>query len=266
MNRRHFLTTTAATLTALSLTQRAPAQSTSASNRQWIQIRTYHFATQEKLNDYADFLSKNISSLNRAGAATVGLFRQLAADNPKLNLKSDTDLYVILAHDNAADFARFEPRLAADSAYQSAGQKLLQSPKSDPAFTRIDIELLEAFESFPRLKPPPTSEVRVLEMRTYESPTEERAANKIAMFNNGEIPLFEKANMPGVFWGRALAGPDLPHLTYMVCHESFDAIQRNWKAFGSNPIWNQLKNDPQYKDNVSKITNRFLRPIAGSQI
>jgi hypothetical protein len=270
MNRRHFLTASAAAITALSLSPttraRARAATTPAAARQWIQIRTYHFTSPEKLTKYADFLSASVPSLTRAGAKTVGLFRQLAADNPKLKLKDDNDLFVILAHESPTDVADFEPRLAADSAYQSAGKDLLQSDKSNPAFARVDVELLESFEGFPTVHPRDLNETRVLEMRTYESATQERAQNKIAMFNAGEIPLFERANMPGIFWARALAGQDLPHLTYMVHHASLDQAPKNWKAFSADPDWNKLKAEPQYKDNVSKIINRFLRHLPNSQI
>ena len=69
-----------------------------------------------------------------------------------------------------------------------------------------------------------------------------------------------------IFFGQALIGPNLPHLTYMLSAESQDAHKNHWGAFGKHPVWNKLKNDPQYADTVSKITNRFLIPTPYSQI
>jgi hypothetical protein len=69
-----------------------------------------------------------------------------------------------------------------------------------------------------------------------------------------------------IFFGQALAGSGLPHLTYMLSAESDDAHKQHWGGFGKSPVWNKLKNDPQYADTVSKIVNRFLVPTAYSQI
>src|SRR2546421_14878 len=63
-----------------------------------------------------------------------------------------------------------------------------------------------------------------------------------------------------------LAGHDVPHLTYMLSAENREAHEKHWGAFGKHPIWNKMKNDPQYADTVSQIHNRFLVPTAYSQI
>ncbi|HTL29455.1 MAG TPA: NIPSNAP family protein, partial [Tepidisphaeraceae bacterium] len=88
----------------------------------------------------------------------------------------------------------------------------------------------------------------------------------IAMFEAGEIPIFTRSGMPGVFFGGAIAGWDLPNLTYMICHPSMEQSKDDWAKFGADEDWKKLRSQPQYKDNVSKIVNRFLRPMPGSQI
>jgi len=238
------------------------------SSRQWIEIRRYHFDSLEKQKAYGQFLSgAAIAAFGRAGAKPVGVFREMAGDNPKLKLSQDsTDLWVILGHESAQACAEFESRLAGDAEYQGAGKPILSAGKEDAAFSRYDTELLIAFGGFPRVMPRALSESRVLELRNYESPNQERAANKVAMFNRGEIPIFDRCGLPGIFWGSAIAGGALPHLTYMVWHETIEHAPKGWKAFGADPEWIRLKNDPQYKDNVSKVTNIFLRPLPGSQI
>lgn len=269
MERRQFLTAASAAAVALALPKstRAAADASPA-GRQFIELRTYRFASAEKQRAYAKFLADaGVAAFNRAGVQPVGLFRLLKADNPKLNLAEDpAELWLILPHTSFDSFLAFESNLATDGAYQEAGNSILAAPKSDPAFVRYDSHLLLSFTAHPKLTPPADrSDKSVYELRTYESPNQERAANKISMFNGGEIPLFTQAGMPGVFFGSAIAGNDLPHLTYMI-HHGADDPKKHWSSFGSNPTWVKMKDEPQYKDNVSKITNRFLRPLAGSQL
>lgn len=269
MERRQFLTAASAAAVALTLPKAARAAvTTSSSGRQFVELRTYRFASADKQEAYARFLANaGAAAFNRAGVGVVGLFKLLKADNPKLNLTDDpAEIWMILPHDSIESFLTFEASLAADSAYQSAGKAILSAPKSDPAFGRYDSHLLISFDGHPTLTPPADrSDQSLYELRTYESPNQERAANKVAMFNNGEIPLFAKAGMPPVFFGSAVAGNDLPHLTYMI-HHGADDPKKHWSAFSSNPDWKAMSAEPQYKDNVSKITNRFLRPLPGSQI
>ncbi len=86
------------------------------------------------------------------------------------------------------------------------------------------------------------------------------------MFNSGEIPIFENVGMPGVFFGEAVAGPNLPQLTYMIAHADLESVKKNWDGFRGNADWKRLSADPEYEDNVSKIQHYFLRPADGSQI
>jgi hypothetical protein len=48
----------------------------------------------------------------------------------------------------------------------------------------------------------------------------------------------------------------------MVDHDA------RWKAFGSDPDWQRIKNIPEYSDArlISKITRTFLTPAAFSQL
>jgi hypothetical protein len=103
-------------------------------------------------------------------------------------------------------------------------------------------------------------------MRTYESFSEVKALKKIEMFNSGEIATMKEVGLAPVFYGQALIGANLPHLTYMTSAENDQVHKQHWDAFGKHPVWLKLKNDPQYADTVTKITKRFLKPTAYSQI
>jgi hypothetical protein len=169
-------------------------------------------------------------------------------------------------HKSAAAVVDFEMRLAADDAFAAAGNQILTAPKSDPAFTRYQNMLLRPMSGSPRVVTPQREANSSYELRTYESPSTERHLNKLEMFNSGEFGAFERAGMSGVFFGGAVAGSDLPQLTYMVMHRNGEDVKKDWSAFGADADWQKLKADAKYKDNVSKITRRFLRAGSGSQI
>jgi hypothetical protein len=267
MRRRDFLTASTLAL-ATPLLARAADAPAAANARQYYELRTYHFPTAEKQSAFEAFLKDTaLPAFNRAGVEPVGLFKPFAKDNPQLKVTADPlDLYVLLPHNSLDSFLALPAKLAADAAYQEAGKPIITGLKSNAAYSRYDSSLLLAMESAPRITPPEKADNRLFELRTYQSPNEERAANKLAMFNAGEIPLFIRAGMPGVFFGGALAGDDLPKLTYMVTHDSAENIKQHWSNFGKDPDWKKLTANTSYKDNVSKIVNVFLRPAAGSQI
>jgi hypothetical protein len=270
MRRRDFLTASAAAIVAAPIFARAQQGGAPPAARQYYELRTYHFATVEKQSAFESFLKNAaIPAFNRAGVEPVGAFKALAKDNAQLKLTADPlDLYLLLPHNALDSFLALAGKLAADAAYQEAGKSILTAPKSDPAFARYDTTLLLAMESAPRITAPPLekSDTRLFELRTYQSPNEERAINKLAMFNAGEILVFTRAGMAGVFFGGALAGDNLPKLTYMVAHDSAENVKSHWSNFGKDPDWKKLSGNPSYKDNVSKIINTFIRPIPGSQI
>jgi hypothetical protein len=268
MQRREFLAASATAALGLALNSSAHAAESSA-DRYLIEVRTYHFASPEKQQAYAQFLAQaEIPALNRAGVQPVGVFHLLAKDNPALKLSADsTDLYVVLPHKTPQSLIDLEDRLAADEAYQKAGAAILTAPKSDPAFVRYESRLLWAFEMFPHVQAPTQASGRLIQLRTYESHSRERARKKLEMFQQaGELTIFARCGMPGVFFGEALAGDKLPNLTYMLAFESDEAQKQGWANFSKDPDWKKLKEADQYKDTVSTITNLLLRPIEGSQI
>jgi hypothetical protein len=153
---------------------------------------------------------------------------------------------------------------------QAAGRDYLLTPKANPAFTRVDTWLLRAFAGMPKMVVPGFSKTkvatRIFEMRDYESHSEERALSKMAMFDDGEIEVMRDLGMSPMFFGQALAGPNLPHLRYITCASDLTTQLANWKKFGPDPRWVKMKDEPRYKDNTSKNTARFLVPTSYSQL
>ena len=268
MRRREFITTAAATACALG-TSAGAARAAETMDKDLLELRIYHFASVAKLEAFESFLAgAAVPALNRLGVSPVGAFRLLREDNPDLKPETGgTDLHVLLPHRTAESVARLVGRLSADPAFTESGKPILEAPKPDPAYVRFESSLLLCFDGCPRVEVPTKSASRVLQLRIYESHNCERALKKIHMFNEGgEIQIFRRCGMNPVFFGQALVGSKLPNLTYMLGFEDKAAMAKAWGAFGADPAWIRLKDDPAYKDTVSSITNLILRPTASSQI
>ena len=268
MQRRQFLAASAASALELALSKSSEAADAPAA-KALIEVRIYHFASPQKQQTFEKFFGESeIPALNRAGIEPVGIFKLLAKDNPKLNLSADsTDLFVILPYKDAQSLIVLEDKLAADEAYQKAAAPVLNTPMKDPLYTRYESSLLSAFDMFPQVEVPTKAPARLIQLRTYESHDRERALKKLHMFQQGgELTIFKRCGMPGVFFGEALIGSKMPNLTYMLSFENDEANKQGWANFAKDPDWQKLKNDDQYKDTVSNITNLILRPSEGSQI
>ena len=105
MDRRDFLAASAAAALRLAVTNdttaaqdAAPADRGAGSAKQFIELRTYHFASADKQRAFERFLGTAlVPALGRAGVAPLGVFKLLAKDNPSLKLSADpADLYAVL--------------------------------------------------------------------------------------------------------------------------------------------------------------------------
>jgi len=258
LDRRDFLAATAAAAASPLPHRDMLAQSDA---RQFIELRRYHLLPGTKQRAFSDFVGNvAIPAMNRAGVTKIGAFTVLYGENAPT-------LLLVLPHGSIDSVVSLRERLAGDSAYMRDGAALLNTPMADPAFVRVESTLLRAFESMPALDTPvATTTPRTFELRTYQSHSDPAALNKIRMFNAGEVPIFRNAGLTPVFFGETVVGAGMPSLTYMVTFPDMAARDRGWTAFTSDPAWKALSADPQYRDNVSAITDIILRPTAYSQI
>ena len=241
-------------------------------DREYYELRAYRLkggANRGLLDAYIEKAA--IPALNRLGVTPVGVFvQQERTGTPDpTEVRDASTVLVLRTYPSLEVFAAATARLSADPEYQKAGAEYLSLPKSNPAFERIDSWLMLAFAGMPKLEWPAycwEKKPRMFELRTYESHSESKALKKVEMFNAGEIDLMRKVGLGPIFYGQALIGSNLPHLTYMVSAENQEAHKKHWDAFKAHPTWGKMKNDPQYADTVSKITTRFLVPTAYSQI
>jgi hypothetical protein len=274
MKRRDFLTTSLAASAAAALV-RSPlaAAEKPAGAREFYELRAYRLkpgATTAPLDSY--FAKAFIPALNQRGIKNVGVFTELEVDKKAVTSKplASSPVWVLIPHASLESFVSVSADLNADATVQAAGADYLTVPKATPAFDRIDTWLYRAFAGQPQMELPAFSKnrvpTRVFEMRDYESHSERAALNKMAMFNNGEIPLMKDLGMSPVFFSQGLAGPNLPHLRYFTSGSDLAAHLAAWAKFGPDPRWKAISGDPQYKDNTSKNTSRFLAPTDYSQI
>ena len=262
----------ASALAGLNTPSPSQAADSSGGSREYYELRVYHLKSGAGHALLDGFLEKAaIPAWNRVGAKNVGVFIQKERTGPATDTEvRDPDaVWVLVPYPSLSAFAEATNQLAGDSELQKAGAEYLQTPKNQPGFERIDSWLMLAFAGMPRLELAAYSrekKTRMFELRTYESHSEVKALKKVEMFNSGEIETMRQVGLSPVFYGQALIGKNLPHLTYMVSAENEDEHKKHWGDFGKHPVWNKLKNDPQYADTVSKISNWFLVPTAYSQI
>jgi hypothetical protein len=279
-SRRAFLKTSlaasAATAALASGIKASAADKTAASARDYYELRAYRMKPGASTALVDGYLEKTlIPALNARGIANVGVFTEVEVDKKAVTSKpkvgtaeSPVSVWVLITHPSLESFVSVGADLNADPKVQAAAGDYFKTPKASPAYDRLDIWLLRAFAGQPRLAVPSFAKVptRIFELRDYESHSEERALSKMAMFNNGEIPVMKDLGMSPVFYGQAIAGPNLPHLRYITCAADLATHLGNWKKFGTEPRWVKMKDEPQYKDNTSKNTARFVVPTAYSQI
>ncbi len=275
--RRDFLKTSlaasAATTVAGLAAPTARAASATGSGPDYYELRSYRLKAGAPATLLAGYLENAfIPALNKRGIANVGVFTEVDVDKKAVTQtpKADSPVWVLITHRSFESFVSVSADLNDDPAVQKAGADYLQVKKATPAFERVDTWLLRGFAGMPHLAVPAFSKnktpTRIFEMRDYESHSELKALSKMAMFNAGEIEVMKDLGMSPVFFGQALAGPNLPHLRYITCASDLATHLNNWKKFGPDPRWIKLKDMPQYADNTSKNTTRFVVPTSYSQI
>lgn len=271
--RRNFLKTTLAASATAAVGSRLSAADSSDSSREFYELRCYHLKADTRLKADANptlldsYLEKALlPALRKAGVDNTGVFTELKVDKKKGTRAPvpHSPVWVLMPHRSLDSYVHVSAALNADSAVQKAGREYLQVPKAMPAFERIDSWLLLAFAGMPRMEVPAFSRkripTRIIEMRDYESHSELKALNKMAMFNDGEISLMKDLGMNPIFFGQALSGPNLPHLRYITSGPDLATHLASWSKFGPAPRWQELKSNPYYADNTSRNTARFLTP------
>jgi hypothetical protein len=253
-------------LAALSASALLAAEGRAAGGAQntFIEVKTWrcHNSPENQAARLNDYLSAGLGpALQRAGAKLAGAFSNvIGPDGPYLVTVSEF-----------ASLAAMQDALrlvAADGDHHKELQKLSEGGLP---FVRVESSLLRSFDGMPAITVPDNSEKRpprIFELRTYESQTFVTLKTKVAMFNGGEMQIFQRLGMRPVFFGETLIGPRQPNLMYMLSYDDLAARDKLWHDFGTDPEWRKLSGRPELKDSeiVANISNVILRPLTFSLI
>jgi hypothetical protein len=207
-----------------------------------------------------------LPALHRAGIGKVGVFKTIA---PAADAAAEQKLYVFIPFKSANQFLKLEQKLQKDKQYTAAAKDYIGAAHTNPSYMRFETILLEAFTGMPGVAVPQLKSgaaERVYELRSYEAATEALHQNKVAMFNNGEIQLFDRLGFNAVFYGRVLAGAKMPNLMYMTAFENMAERDAHWKTFGADAEWKKMSTDPQYANNFLRADIYLLHPTAYSDL
>ncbi|MES2279576.1 MAG: NIPSNAP family protein [Bacteroidota bacterium] len=228
----------------------------------YYQIKLYHLKGKAQMDVLDDYLQNAyIPAMHRAGIPAIGVFKPIAVDT------AEQLVYVFIPFKKMTDFLSLDDALAKDTQYQEAGKNYLNAVYNKAPYTRLESMILKAFINVPEYHLPkltaPKSE-RVYELRSYESATENISLNKIGMFNDREIFIFNNLNFNAVFYGQVISGSHMPNLMYLTTFENKADRDKHWADFG--PEYKKISVLPQYQNNVSKNVTLFVRPTDYSDI
>lgn len=237
----------------------------SQQEREYYELRIYHLQDQQQEERVDKYLKDAfLPALQRAGINKVGVFKPVEEGN-----SDSSRIYVFIPYRSANQYMELPEVLRKDSQYWSAGKDYLEAAHDNPPYNRIETILLLAFKGMPQFQETGLTnpaEEKIYELRSYESATEELFRNKVQMFNQGEIDIFNRLGFNPVFFGEVRAGSHMPNLMYMTTHASSAAQEKNWQAFRVDAQWKEMAAMEEYQNNVSHIDIILLHPTNYSGI
>ena len=172
--------------------------------------------------------------------------------------------YLLFVYPNLHTYDKVRQTVWADNAFQNAARPFFETTAPNPVYSEYETFLCEAFDKIPEMRMPDKSRT-LFEFRSYHSPNEDANQRKITMFNKEEIDLFDKVGINSVCYGEILAGSRMPALIYLTWHKDEETRDEAWKAFGSHPDWQNMRNKPEYKNTATNNQVRLLSPMPYSQ-
>ncbi|MFC6998997.1 NIPSNAP family protein [Rufibacter roseus] len=245
-------------------------QAVAAPKPEFYQLKIYHLNNQKQEDRLDAFLKEAyLPALHRAGIAKVGVFKPAEELAEKTTTPAKKLVYVFIPFRSSEQMFQLDSKLQKDKQFQSAGKDYLEAAHNNPVYDRMEVIMMEAFAGKPAFSMPnlkSNAADRVYELRSYEAATEKLHQNKIDMFNNGEMAIFDRLGFNAVFYGQVKAGSKMPNLLYMTTFENKAARDEKWKAFGEDPTWKKLSAMSEYANNFLRADIYLLRPTSYSDI
>jgi hypothetical protein len=268
MNRRSFLTQNiaaaalgSAALQNASAAQDAETRQAQPASREYYQFVTLRLQSGPQVGRMLGWFEKRAYPIfEKHKLGPVGLFNVNVG--PAI-----PSLVAIIPYPSLAQMEAAWAALGGDPDWRAARGEL---DAGDPSFYREDVSLLRATPFAPPLKATAPGEPahKVYELRIYESPTERQLGYLHNRFAGGEIDVFHKSGIHPVLYADTLIGPNMPNMTYLIPFADEGSREDAWKAFGSNPDWQRIRDESVKKGGeiVRNITNMFLSPASFSML
>jgi hypothetical protein len=233
---------------------------TAAQSPYYYQLKVYHLKGNFQ-NDLVESYLKDayLPALHRAGFPHIGVFKPVAVDT------AEQLIYVFVPAKKLEQLLKIDELILKDKNYLENGRAYLNTEYDKPAYVRMETILMKAFSGMAQPAMPNLTSVksqRIYELRSYEAATEALSLNKIGMFNDAEMAIFNQLNFNPVFYGQVIAGSKMPNLMYLTTFKDKADRDQHWKAFGLE--YKKISGLPQYQHNVSKNVTLFLYPTAYS--
>jgi len=258
MKRRTFLKNSAVAAGSVMAAGNLSASEAQPASKNIYELKVYQFSGGAGVNQIKNYYTKAvIPFLNKRGA-TVGAFGEYSKEEPPR-------IYILHAHKSPTAYWNAVQEMKTDAAFIDAAKPYHNLPASQPVFERYETLLLEAFKSIPQLRTP-SKDRGLFELRIYESHNEDAFKRKVKMFDDEELPLFDKVGLHPVFFGELLAGKYMPALVYMLWFKDMKEREANWDKFRTSNEWEVMRNKEIYANTVSKVRKLFLEPLDFSQI
>ena len=213
------------------------------------QVKIYHLKNEGQVAQVDAYLQNAyLPALHRKGIKNIGVFKPIANDTASVKF-----IYVLIPFKSVEQWRNINDELNKDKTYTDASESFRNASSDKAPYDRMESILLEAFPIQDHLLIPPTkTPERVFELRSYESPTEELAEKKMAMFNiGGEVEIFKRLGFNPVFYGKVISGSHMPNLMYMPVFDNVQKRNDGWKSFGSDAKWKEISAKPENENKVS---------------
>ena len=105
--------------------------------------------------------------------------------------------------------------------------------------------LLAATDYSPEIVPPakPPQTPRILELRTYHSPSFWQLRALHERFAGPEIKIFHRVGVHPLFYSETVFGPHKPNLTYLIPFDNLAEREKAWARFGADPEWLKVRQE-----------------------
>jgi hypothetical protein len=258
MKRRTFLRNSVIAAGTSVVTGKLNANPLPALEKDLYELKVYQLTGRGNVAQITKYYADAVIPFLNSMGAKVGMFSEYGMEEPPT-------VYILHAYQRPEDYMNAVMRMKTDKNFLDAAAWYFEMPADKPVYERYETFLMTAFDAIPRLKTPDENR-GLLELRTYESYNEDAGHRKVQMFNDEELPLFEKVGLHPVFFGQLLAGSYMPALTYMLWFKDMEERTANWQKFVTSDEWKKMSGKEIYKDTVSKVRKRFLTPMELSQI